>query len=38
MGDLLTGHLQTDMNPTDILNEGCGWSDQEEEFGANVPI
>ena len=38
MGEVLTGHVKTDENPADVnTHQGCGWRDQEEEFGANVP-
>ena len=36
MGELLTGHVKTDENLAD--HQGCGWRDQDEEFGADVPI
>ena len=42
MGELLTGYVKTDENPSDLLTKVVGrgqkWRTEKEELGANVPI
>ena len=38
MGELSTGHVKTDENPTDLLTKVVGGGQKKEELGADVSI